>query len=94
METGKAHERACSGAMLTHAPQGVQFSFAIQVFKEYLGVLFISSDERESQLLVWNWHTGIREMVRTRVAVMSVCKLSIADFTSAIFYPRHCKGKR
>lgn len=25
--------------------------------------MFISSDENESQLLVWNWKTGGREMV-------------------------------
>ncbi|KAI0094795.1 hypothetical protein BDY19DRAFT_988597 [Irpex rosettiformis] len=62
LRTGKPHPKACNPAVLTHTPQGIEFSFAISISGEYLGVLFISSDDHESQILVWNWCTGVLEM--------------------------------
>lgn len=64
MRTGTKHDRASAPGVLTHTLPGTQLSFAIQICGQYLGVLFISNDVQESQLVVWDWQTGAREMVR------------------------------
>ena len=61
----KPHPKACNPAIISHSPEGTNFSFAIQVCGEYLGILFIGNGEGiESELLVWNWHNGAVELVR------------------------------
>jgi hypothetical protein len=69
MVTGEPHKLACNPAVLKHKPEGIRFSFAIQISGDYIGILFISSDEHDNQLIVWNWHTGEREMVGTIVSI-------------------------
>lgn len=50
--------------MLSHYPDGDNFTYAIQVSTDFLGVLFISSDEHQSELVVWNWKAGTLVLVR------------------------------
>ncbi|KAI0695131.1 hypothetical protein BC835DRAFT_1273744 [Cytidiella melzeri] len=62
MQTGQPHQEATKPAVLSHTPEGEQFSFAIQISGDHIGILFICSDEHESQILIWDWRTGICEM--------------------------------
>ncbi|KAJ3528106.1 hypothetical protein NM688_g8037 [Phlebia brevispora] len=63
VSAAKPHPQACRPAVISHSPNGANFSFAIQVSGEHIGVLFIgSTHDSESELLIWNWHTGMLEM--------------------------------
>ncbi|OBZ79706.1 hypothetical protein A0H81_00991 [Grifola frondosa] len=60
LSTGRRHPIA-SKSVLSYRPAG-SHSFAIQISGDFLGVFFISGDESESELLIWNWKTGDREL--------------------------------
>ncbi|THG94950.1 hypothetical protein EW026_g6612 [Hermanssonia centrifuga] len=63
LSSGQPHPKACNPAVISHAPDGENFSFAIQIADEYLAILFIASGEdSRSELIVWNWRTGNVEM--------------------------------
>ena len=65
MSTGKAHPKASSSSVVYQSNGLVNFTFAIQVCNEFLGILFIGNMEgSDSELVIWNWHTGAVELVR------------------------------
>lgn len=65
LSTGKSHHDAPNPALLHHQTAGANYSFVIQISREYLAIMFISSDDNDSYLVVWNWKTGEIEMVST-----------------------------
>jgi len=60
ISTGAPHPLAPTPANLTHTLDGTvdPVSFSLQICGKYLGVLFISGGEGESELIIWNWKTG------------------------------------
>ncbi|TCD69894.1 Amino-acid acetyltransferase, mitochondrial [Steccherinum ochraceum] len=63
MTTGKPHPHAPKLAELKHIASARNYSFAIQTSGDYLGILFESADENDNELVVWNWKSGVVEMV-------------------------------
>ncbi|KAF7796389.1 hypothetical protein EIP86_007566 [Pleurotus ostreatoroseus] len=63
LSKGEPHPKACRPSVLTHAPSSPRPSFIITPCSEYVGVLFIGSNQdSDSELLIWNWQTGVLEM--------------------------------
>lgn len=65
MSDGSPHSSVAKTSTLEHTlPVTVaRVSFTIQVCAEYLGVMFISSGEGDSEMVIWNWMTGVKLMV-------------------------------
>lgn len=61
--TGQKHPDTTSTGVVDHSAGDNHFSFAIQISGQYVGVMFISHDVHDNQLLVWNWRTGATELV-------------------------------
>lgn len=67
MSTGKAHPKSSSSSVVYQSAGGVNFTFAIQVCNRFLGILFIGNIQgSNSELVIWNWHTGAVELVRAQ----------------------------
>lgn len=65
MTSGKAHPAAAAPAFSSHTPEGHDYTFAIQICGDFLGVFFTSLADTKNELVIWNWKTGAVKMVRT-----------------------------
>jgi hypothetical protein len=67
LSTGAVHPLAPTPANITHVlDESIDpLSFSLQISGKYLGVLFISGGEGESELVIWDWKTGRVQLVST-----------------------------
>lgn len=67
LSTGAVHPSAPTPGNLTYlCDENIDpVSFSFQISGKYLGVLFISGGEEESELVIWDWTTGHVQLVST-----------------------------
>ena len=65
LSDGSPHPSAVKTSTLEHSlPITVaRVSFMIQICAEYLGIMFISGGEGNNEMVIWNWKTGVKQMV-------------------------------
>ena len=65
--TGSPHPAAPNPAVLTLQPEGLPVSYSIVVSGDYLGIHVLSADEIHSEIIIWNWKTGVCKLVSFRL---------------------------
>jgi hypothetical protein len=65
MSTGAPHPLALNSAVLCHvqAAPDSRLSYTIQISAEHLGILFNSVEDGENELIIWEWKSGVIEVV-------------------------------
>ena len=65
LSDGSPHPSTAKTSALEHSlPITVaRVSFMIVICAEYLGIMFISGGEGDNEIVIWNWKTGVIQMV-------------------------------